>query len=458
KPESNINSQFLITLKKHLEGAILQTISQYQTDRVIIFNFSTNDFIDGPTEKQLIFEAMGKHSNLLLVQNGIIIDTFKKMFFEEGRQLLPMAQFEFFPTTKSSFMNIDYQTVFSSKDLVDRYMGVSPFLAKYLINHQANLSSIKAQPTRNLTEHKDYVFDIFESNIEKKYYSTLSEMMDDQPKLINISKTSHELFINKQSRKFRKKSEQLSDMLEDATLSLKNKEKGDLIYQSGLLMHEKLSSIEVNNTMLSLDPTKTLNENAQLFYKTYQRAKRAIEHIQDQNRQNNELIALFDEFKTYLDLSKGENLKDFELELVPYGFKGIKTKPSHKKQNKKPNYLKLTDDDVFYYIGKNSLQNEYVTHQIGKKDNYWFHVKDFPGAHVVVDAPKLDEVIIRKASMLAAYFSSLKYSSSIPVDYTQIKYIKRIPGMPGYHVNYKNHQTMFIDIDEQKVMSYLKNV
>ena len=99
-----------------------------------------------------------------------------------------------------------------------------------------------------------------------------------------------------------------------------------------------------------------------------------------------------------------------------------------------------------------------MTHKLAKKDDYWFHVKDFPGAHLIVDTDQLNENIIRKASMLAAYFSSMKYSSSIAVDYTQIKNIKKISGKPGYHVNYKNYKTMFIDIDENKVLSYLKNV
>ena len=92
KNESTQNSQFLNSLKRNLEGAIVQNISQYKTDRVMIFNFTISDFIDGTITKQLIFEAMGKHSNLLIIKDGLIVDTFKKMFFAEGRQLIPQAQ------------------------------------------------------------------------------------------------------------------------------------------------------------------------------------------------------------------------------------------------------------------------------------------------------------------------------------------------------------------------------
>lgn len=457
KSESTANSQFLITLKKHLEGSILKNITQHQTDRVFIFHFISHDFLDGEVHKNLIFEAMGKHSNLLLVQDHIIIDTFKKMFFAEGRQLLPQAQFEFFPSSKLPFSDIDYSKAFSYQDLVNQYMGLSPLLAKYLIDKRVQLKDIPLHPTRDLKTKKDYIFDIFESDSPKKYFNSISEMIDDQEHVTIQSVSSHALFIDKLLKKHLNKKEQLSNMLEDAKLNLENKTKGDLIYQSGKPLDEKDSSIIVDGTSIILDPTKTLNENAQLFFKAYQKAKRTINHIKTQNHENNEMITLLEEYQTYLDLSSGENIKDFELDLIKLGYKP-KQKIQQKKQQKKPNILKLTDDEIHYFIGKNSLQNEYVTHQIGNKDDYWFHVKDFPGSHVVVDAPKLNETIIRKAAMLAAYFSSMKYSSSIAVDYTQIKYIKKIPGKPGYQVSYKNHQTIFIDIDEEKIENYLKNV
>ncbi len=458
KDQSTYSSQFLTSLKRNLEGAILQDICQHQTDRVMIFNFTINDFIDGAITKQLVFEAMGKHSNLLMVKDGLIIDTFKKMFFAEGRQLIPSAQFEFFPTDKLPFTKIDYSKVFSYKDIVDQYMGISPLLAKYLIEHNIQISEIIPNPTKLIDTKKSYVFDIFDEIIKKTYYPSISELMDDQDVEKKESVSSHQLFIVKQLKKHNKKKEQFTIMLENAQLNLSNKDKGDMIYQSGLIMSEKHSELTSNDTSILLDPTKTLNENAQLFYKAYQKAKRTIEHIKSQQKQNDDLITLFNEFSTYLDLSSADSIKDFETELIPFGYKGGKIIKSHKKQVQKPNIIRIADNDIHYYIGKNSLQNEYVTHKLAKKENYWFHVKDFPGAHVVVDAPKLNEPIIRKAAMLAAHFSSMKYSNSIAVDYTQIKNVKKISGKPGFHVNYKNYQTIFIDIDDEKILDYLKNV
>lgn len=459
KEHGNATSQFLITLKKHLEGAILDNITQYETDRVIILNFTSYDFIDGPVSKKLIFEAMGRHSNLLLIKNDVIVDTYKKMFFDEGRQLLPQAKFEFFPSDKKSFLEIDYNNIESPKDLVDGYLGVSPFLSKYLYEKKIDIASIDVKPTRNITTGKSYVADIFSDQAKKEFYETISEMMDHKKEEKRASFTSHKQFIDRQLAKYEKRYAQNELLLQNAKENLDNRIYGDMIYQSGISLDEKRSSIDVDEKHIVLDPTKTLNENAQLYYKAYQKAKRSINHISKQLAENKEMIDLFNEFKTYIEFASHDNIKDLETELSNYGYqKGLKTKKVNKKQEKKPNIIKLIDDEATYTIGKNSLQNEYITHVLANKDDYWFHVKDAPGGHIVVTTDELTEHVLRKSAMLAAYFSGMRQSSSIPVDYTFVKNIKKIPKTPGYRVTYRNHQTIYIDIDEEKINSYLKNV
>jgi predicted ribosome quality control (RQC) complex YloA/Tae2 family protein len=156
-------------------------------------------------------------------------------------------------------------------------------------------------------------------------------------------------------------------------------------------------------------------------------------------------------------LSDREHLRDLEIELIEHGYKS-KQKQNTKRGTHKPNITKIQDAQATYYIGRNAVQNAFLTNQLANKDDYWFHVKDAPGGHIVASCDGLNEEIIRKAAMLAAYHSSLKLSSSIPVDYTQVKNIKKIPGTPGYQVTYSHHKTIFIDIDEQKIQNYFKNV
>mgnify|MGYP001074388990 CR=1 FL=1 len=449
-----MSTQFLVSLKKQLESGILNTISQHLTDRVIIFDFTVYDFIEGPVSKKLIFEAMGKHSNLLLIQNDVIIDTYKKMFFESGRQLIPGAQFEFFPSDKKSFDMIDYQIMENPKMMTNHYMGISMKLASYLFNHQLQVKDLTFNPTKDITKQTGYFTDIFLNTHTKKHYQTLSELQDDDVYVNLQYKQSYELFIDKYLKKLHHKKEQLLLSLEESKKNLSERYKGDFIYQSGVDLNQKMSSITVYDTKIDLDVTKTLNENAQAFYKAYQKAKRGITHINNQIDETHAQIDVFTDFKTYIDISSEADIQDLEDDLIPYGYKSKKQKQK-KKKTKTPNIIKIIDKNATYFIGKNDIQNAYVTHELAQANDYFFHVKDAPGAHLVVRTESLDEPVLRKAAMLAAYFSSQKYSSSIPVDYTLIRYVKKIPKVPGFKVQIKNQKTMYIDIDEDLIKNYL---
>jgi predicted ribosome quality control (RQC) complex YloA/Tae2 family protein len=454
---STTNSQFLMTLKKQLEGGILNSITQYLTDRVLVFNFTLFDFIDGPVNKSLIFEAMGKHSNLLLVKDDKLIDTYKKMFFETGRQLIPGANFEYFPTDKKTFDFIDYATIDNPKMMTRAYMGISLKLASYLFEKQLQISDLILTPTKDIPLNTGYFMDIFPSDHEKKTYATLSELLDDQKTINKQFRQSYHFFIDKYLKKLLHKKEQLEKSLEDSKEQLSDKDKADYIYQSGLDLYTKHSTLEIYGLSIVLDSQKTLNENAQKFYKSYHKAKRGLVHIKEQIKQNDTLIDLFESFKTYIDISSEKDIKDIESELIAYGYKAKKQNIS-KKQEHTPNILTIKDDQATYLVGKNNIQNEYVTHELARSEDYFFHVKDAPGSHVIVKTSTLNEFVIRKASMLAAYYSSLKLSSSIPVDYTLVKNIKKIPRLPGYKVLIKNQKTMFIDIDQEKIENYIKQL
>jgi predicted ribosome quality control (RQC) complex YloA/Tae2 family protein len=453
KAPNKDHSQFLLTLKKQLEGGILEDIEQYQTDRVILFHFTVYDFIDGPIKKTLVFEAMGKHSNLILIHDDKIVDTFKKMFFETGRQLIPGATFEFFPTDKKPFSHIDYHDIDTPKAISSTYMGISMKLSSYLFEHHKQIHELPISPTKDITKNTGYFFDIFPDDHQKKYYDSLSLLCDDQEIVNTQYKQSYELFIQKQIERYNRKLGQLELSLEKTQSQLHDKTYGDLIYQSGENLNHKQSMINVYGEEIILDPTLTLNENAQKYYKSYQKAKRGLTHLDEQISETKALLELFEEFKTYLSFASQDDIADFENDLIPYGYKAKKKQTLKKKQ--KPNIIKINDEDATYIIGKNSLQNQYVTHELARQEDYFFHVKDAPGSHLIVKSDGLNEKIIRKASILAAYFSSLRYSSSIPVDYTQIKNVKKIPKVPGYKVILKNQKTMFIDIDKDLINSYL---
>jgi predicted ribosome quality control (RQC) complex YloA/Tae2 family protein len=453
--KSQTNSQFLNTLKKHIEGGILENITQLETDRVIIFNITVYDFIDGPISKQLIFEAMGKHSNLILVYQDLIVDTFKKMFFESGRQLLPQATFEHFPSTKESFLKMTHDDLISPKHVVDHFLGISPFLANYLCDHHLLPTLLILNPTRCLSSKKEYVADLFDESNQKLHFQSISEMMDDQVVDKKPIYIAHQNFILKQIDKYQRKYENYESLLEEATLNLSYKFKGDMIYQSGLDLNIKQNELIIDEDVIKLDPTKSLNLNAQHFYKLYQKAKKSILHLETHMKETQLLIAHFEHLSHYVNITSSDSIKDLETELIPYGFKKLKSIKVNKKQSVKPNILRIVDLDATYLIGKNNIQNEYITHTLANSEDYWFHVKDATGAHLVVQTKSLTENVLRKAAMLSAYFSQMRNSSSIPVDYTLIRNIKKIPKLPGYQVIYKNHKTIYIDINTEFLSKFL---
>ena len=138
-------------------------------------------------------------------------------------------------------------------------------------------------------------------------------------------------------------------------------------------------------------------------------------------------------------------------------------KRKNEKKRNKPKKIVLSKiqlENSYILIGKNNIQNEYLIHKVARKNDIWFHVKDAPGAHVVLFVPDNDENYIpseeeiRLASNIASYFSKFTKSSSVPVNYTKIKNLKKIPKHQGYNVIYTNNKTIYIDPDESIITKY----
>ena len=135
-------------------------------------------------------------------------------------------------------------------------------------------------------------------------------------------------------------------------------------------------------------------------------------------------------------------------ELAKQGYvKAYKSRIRKKKKQELPHYDTFQFEDVTLYLGKNNLQNEYVTWKLGRKNDTWFHAKDLHGAHVIITTPDPDEQLIRDAAMLAAWYSKGRFSSSVPVNYCLVKQLKKIPGSKGSFVSLSTYKTIYIDPD-----------
>lgn len=438
-------SNLLQALKKHLEDAVLTEVNQHLKDRTMIFHFQKFDQIFGYTYSKLIFEAMGRTTNLILVKDGLIIDAYYKQFSTDKRSVLINQPFEFFTTDKLELTSDQMpllKKLHSPKDIMDTFMGISLQTATFIFDHKhINPYSLTVNPT--LYQHTKKLFSPFDIGLDypKKQFPTLSDLLDSLEKKETQKDTMLSQLISKELKRLEQKILNLTKDLETNLGFDSFRQMADEIYMSGLNLNEKHSQVN----LIKLDFQKTLNENAQAFYKSYHKAKKAIDPIQNQLKLTTDLIQYYQGLLEVLEYAEKDDLKDLKEELQQMGL--IKKVIKHKqKKPQKPKVLSYHFDDFDIFIGKSSIQNDYLTHEFGKKDDYWFHVQQGSGAHVLLRG-NFHEKSLRTASMLAAYYSPMRASSSVAVDYTLLRNVKKIKGLPGYNVSYTQQKTFYIDID-----------
>lgn len=447
--DDNISSGFLSNLKRIFEASFLTNIKQHLNDRVIIFEFTINDFLDGKIKKELVFEIMGRHNNLIVLENNIVIDAYSKKFSENSRSIIPKINFEFFPSNKTVISDIDYHLVNSNTYLSKNYMGFSLLLSKYLFDNNTDPFNTSLNPTLNITQKQFYWFNLFDENDDIISFDTLSNLL---AKLVyeginDYSKQNN--FIEKELVKLFKRRANLENDLTLANNDLSLKEIGNLIYSSGKNLNEKHSHlIDFSNNEVKLDSNYTLLENAKRSFKKYQKAVRAIKHINENIDQTYDLEKELLSAKFYLSLDN-PNSDEINEALVNLGYKyKRKTNP-----NKIAKMLLLKFDylNTIIYVGKNNKQNDYITNKIATNNDYWLHVSNAPGSHVLIKDSNPSDDVLTFAAMLAAYYSTLRDNGKVLVNYTKIKNVKRIPGKPGHMVLIENYETILVKVDEKLI-------
>ena len=185
--------------------------------------------------------------------------------------------------------------------------------------------------------------------------------------------------------------------------------------------------------------------------------KRSLVILEEQINQCKEDIEYYTQLEEQLQHCSVFDAGEIREELIKQRVLMPKKENKRKKKNNKPNVLHLVFDDCEIYVGKNNIQNNYVTHQVSRKNDLWFHVKDYHGSHVLLKSDDFTETQIRLCAMLAAYYSKGKDSSSVPVDYCLISQIKKVPGSKIGFVTMKSNKTIYIDPDETYLLEIIKN-
>jgi len=471
---------FTMFLRKHIEGYFIEDIKTYDCDRIIYFVLSGYNEMQDLNKKYLICEVMGRYSNMILTnEDFLILDSLKHDGIGEyNRTILPNAIYEFPKTNKLNPLDYTKEEIIkifedkkptNPKEVMAIFNGVSlnisyPIFTKdYIAEAFYDLIHSEINPATfiNFKGSLDFYYNPFDYKIEKTY-SSISELLDnyyyqaDLKAKVKLKTNDLSSFVNKQINKFSKKIEKL-----EAELLLSDKNEEIKIEAELLLsipnLKEKKSKVSVFNYYtneyqeIKLDSKITILENSNKLYKKYQKAKASISHILEQIEIAKSEIDYFKILKYQLtDCTINEALEiQDELILNKYLFKQVQVR----KKNQKPRILTFIVNDYLISVGKNNIQNEYITHKLSKPNDLWFHVKNAEGSHVVLhncDNPTEEE--IRACANLAAFYSTYKESSSVAVDYTKIKYIKKIPGKRNCFVTYTHQHTIYIDPNEDDIM------
>ena len=467
-----VNSQykcnFFQTLKKYLESSIINKIYQYNNDRIIIFDIAHFDELGYLMPIKLIFEMFGRNNNIILVDNNnLIIDCFRRLFDNENqsiddRIIIPKSKYSFPKSTKTNPYLIDNNYFINE---VNNYEGVSNLLFTQLVldnSLQRIKENIKPVIIKTTKKNFFYCFDLPYLEGERIYFDSISKTLEHF--YINIknevSLNNEQLFINnyikKEINKIEEKIRKQQDELEDANEKLVYEKIGNLLASNLHLVKKGDSSIIVddfynNNQKLkiTLDPLLQPRKNLENIFNKYQKAKRSITQINNQIDLSKKDLEYFHCLQNQLSIAKVNEIYEILKEL---NLKQDYTKNKVKKQKPNITVYKTNNDDIIY-VGKNNIQNNYITHTIASNNDYFFHVQAAPGSHVILKTKNFNNEIKELAATIASIYSTSKNNTNVCVDYTQVKNLKKVPGMKGSFVIYSTYQSIFVKPDLELVKS-----
>ena len=467
-------SNFVMVLRKQCSQGIIESIEQVGFDRILCLHLSCRNEFQDLVQYELYVELMGKYANLILVKDGIIQDALKripvyenaKRFIHPGAKYIPPVQ----PEKQSPF---EIHNMDLDQSLVNQIYGFSPFLSKefiYRIQNHKKYEDILQEVIQSNTLYmykKDFhCIQLKHLQEEYKTYTIMEGLNhlyeeDEQKKRIKEQYGDILKTVEKEKNKLTKKLPKLIQSLEDGKDYQKYQEYGDLIfaymYQIQKQKQIQLPSFETGKPIsINIDMRYDLKTNANKYYQKYHKMKRSLVILEEQIQQCKEDIAYYTQLEQQLVHCSVQDAGEIKEELIKQRILMPKKDNRRKKKNKKPNILHLNFENCQIFVGKNNIQNNYVTHQIARKNDLWFHVKDYHGSHVLLKSDDFTEEQIRLCASLAAYYSKGKDSSSVPVDYCLVSQIKKVPGSKIGFVTMKSNKTIYIDPDEEQILKIIK--
>jgi len=479
-------STFIMVLRKYLQGALIESIEQIENDRIVEITVSNKNEIGDHIQATLIIEIMGKHSNILLVDKSShkILEVIKHVGFSQNsyRTLLPGSTYIAPPSTESrNPFTIQDEKLFeilqtqelTAKNLQSLFQGLGRDTANELENI---LVSDKLSTFRNFfgQETKPFLTETSFSpvpfaNQVGEPFTSLSDLLDtyykDKAERDRVKQQASELIrrveneLQKNRHKLKKQEKELlaTDNAEEF------RQKGELLTTFLHQVPNDQDQVTLDNyytnqpITIALDKALTPSQNAQRYFKRYQKLKEAVKYLTELIEETKATILYLESVETVLNQAGLEEIAEIREELIQTGFIRRRQREKIQKRKKPEQYL-ASDGKTIIYVGRNNLQNEELTFKMARKEELWFHAKDIPGSHVVISGNlNPSDEVKTDAAELAAYFSKGRLSNLVQVDMIEVKKLnKPTGGKPGF-VTYTGQKTLRVTPDSEKIASMKKS-
>ncbi len=484
-PNPRNPSAFTMLLRKHLQGMILQEISQPGLERLLCLSFGN---------KKLVIEIMGRYSNLALLQDDLVLGVLKPQREESQRPIMPNISYKYPPGQgKVHPQSLSIADLKDREEKVWRVLfntveGLGPHTARELayraqIDPEENISQLDdteikkleevmgwltnflqrkdSQPTA-LIDHGE-IKNIFPFNpngwphLQRKHFSTLSSMVEEYilkswfKEKIEKERTEIKKVVQKELNRKKRKSQKLQEDYRKAKNHEELRIKGELLTAYAHNIKKGMKEITLPNfydsekpLSIELKPHLSPQANSQNYFKQYRKRKKAVKHLQREYNKNMRLIKHLEQVLHFLQEAETlHELEEIREELIGTGIMSPKKK--QKKPEKTYPLSFASPDGHTVLIGRNNKQNDEILRSASSED-LWLHVKEMPGSHGIIktNGQKCPESTLLFAAELVAYYSKARHSSKVPVDYTKVKNVKKPRGSPPGFVRYENYKTIMV--------------
>ncbi|PTM59171.1 Rqc2 family fibronectin-binding protein [Desmospora activa] len=481
---------FCMLMRKHLEGGVIHALTQIGLERIIHLDIKSRNELGDEVIRRLVIEIMGRHSNLILIdpESGKIIDGIRRVGIgvSRHRQVIPGAVYQPPPEQKKrNPLQTDRETFLGSiqwnegaieQQLIRNYMGLGPQMAREIV-HRAGIGDREqlwqafSPLIERIREHR-YQPTIIHARKSVFAAIPLTYSQGEAETFDSISRCLEAFFHGKAERdRMRQQNHDLIRRLKNAIDKNEKKleklqneytstERADHYRVCGELitayMHQiergdmELKAINYYDTdateiTIPLESRLTPSENAQRYFKLYNKAKSARKWIREQQEKTCQETAYLESVLVQLENATPAEAEEIKEELVEQGFLKRPSTRKQRKGNPRPQpAVYRSSEGIPILVGRNNKQNDFLTHRMAAPTDTWLHTKDIPGSHVVIRGKNFGEETLTEAALLAAYHSKARESSQIPVDCTLIKHVKKPSGSPPGFVIYEEQKTLFV--------------